>query len=134
MPSRHFMIAAVVLVTLAVGTPLLAGEYYLGPRSPLQLAQSREPVAHPRQGAKLSRKEETVSNRLDSLTELLGSNKELIVYGAIASFGILMMGLAIGNVSSNSRNNAAAQLTLLKQEKEKAENLAKLKSEFLNQV
>jgi signal transduction histidine kinase len=68
------------------------------------------------------------------LRELLGTNKELVVYGAIAFFGILMMGLAIGSASSNSKNKTAAQLALLKQEKEKAENLAKLKSEFLNQV
>jgi len=45
-----------------------------------------------------------------------------------------MMGLAIGSASSSSKNNAAEQLTRLKQEKEKAENLAKLKAEFLNQV
>jgi signal transduction histidine kinase len=134
MISRHFLIMAFVLMTLAFGTSVLAAEFYSGQRSPMQLAQSREQAPHPRQGAKLSRKEDTGPNRFDSLTELLGTNRELIIYGAIAAFGILMMGLAIGNVSSNSRNNAVAQLTLLKQEKEKAENLAKLKSEFLNQV
>jgi len=64
---------------------------------------------------------------------LLADNKELLVYGAVAGFGILMMGLAIGSASS-SRSKTDAQLELLKQEKEKAENLAKLKSEFLNQV
>ncbi|MGH7927446.1 MAG: sensor histidine kinase, partial [Candidatus Binatia bacterium] len=63
----------------------------------------------------------------------LGNHKELFIYGAIAGFGILMMGLAIGSASS-SRSKTDAQLELLKQEKEKAENLAKLKSEFLNQV
>src|SRR6185436_20834958 len=56
------------------------------------------------------------------------------VYGAIAAFGILMMGLAIGSASSNAKSKTNAQLTLLKQEKEKAENLARLKAEFLNQV
>jgi signal transduction histidine kinase len=65
---------------------------------------------------------------------LLGTNKELFVYGAIAAFGILMMGLAIGSASSNAKSKTNAQLTLLKQEKEKAENLARLKAEFLNQV
>ncbi len=43
------------------------------------------------------------------------------------------MGLAIGSASS-SKSKTDIQLELLKQEKEKAENLAKLKSEFLNQV
>jgi signal transduction histidine kinase len=45
-----------------------------------------------------------------------------------------MMGLAIGSASSNPKSGTDAQLELLKQEKEKAENLARLKSEFLNQV
>src|SRR4029450_6290661 len=70
----------------------------------------------------------------DSLSTLVSGNKELIIYGGIASFGVLMMGLAIGNASSSAKKKTDAQLELLKQEKEKAENLAKLKSEFLNQV
>ena len=44
------------------------------------------------------------------------------------------MGIAIGNASSAPKSKNNAQLELLKQEKEKAENLAKLKAEFLNQV
>jgi signal transduction histidine kinase len=56
------------------------------------------------------------------------------VYGGIASIGILMMGIAIGSASSAPKSKNNAQLEVLKQEKEKAENLAKLKAEFLNQV
>jgi signal transduction histidine kinase len=134
MPLRHLILTAFVFSALAVGPIAWPADFNRGPHSPLQVAQSRDPVAHPRQGTKLSRKEEIVVNRLDSLIELVDANKELIIYGMIASFGILMMGLAIGNASSTSKSNAAAQLALLKQEKEKAENLAKLKSEFLNQV
>jgi signal transduction histidine kinase len=73
-------------------------------------------------------------NELDSLLRGLISNKEFLIYGGIASFGILMMGLAIGSASSNPKSNTEAQLALLRREKEKAENLARLKSEFLNQV
>jgi len=57
-----------------------------------------------------------------------------VVYGGIASIGILMMGIAIGSASSTPKSKNNTQLELLKQEKEKAENLAKLKAEFLNQV
>jgi signal transduction histidine kinase len=65
---------------------------------------------------------------------LLGENRELLFHGAIALFGILMVGLAIGSATSDSRNKTEAMLELLKQEKGKAESLAKLKAEFLNQV
>jgi len=74
------------------------------------------------------------SSEFDSLLKPLVKNKEFLIYGGIASFGILMMGLAIGSASSNPKSKTEAQLELLKQEKEKAENLARLKSEFLNQV
>jgi signal transduction histidine kinase len=100
----------------------------------LAVAQSRETVGYPRQTAKNLRKEDDLAERFIPLLDAVAANKDLIVYGAIASFGILMMGLAIGSASSSSKNSASEQLTRLKQEKEKAENLAKLKAEFLNQV
>jgi signal transduction histidine kinase len=133
MSSRNVILAAIVFAGLAVGTTLLADESYSSLKSVIQAAQPREATVHSRQGTKPSR-EDLISSRIDSLTTLLASNRELIVYGSIASFGILMMGLAISNVSSNSKSKTAEQLELLKQEKERAENLAKLKSEFLNQV
>lgn len=134
MPVRTFISLAFVLVTLAVSADSSGTELSNKPRLFLELAQAREAGSHPRGGSKSTRKEETLPTRFDTLTELLGTNKELFVYGAIAAFGILMMGLAIGSASSNAKSKTNAQLMLLKQEKEKAENLAKLKSEFLNQV
>lgn len=97
------------------------------------LAQSRETVGSSRQSLKNSRKDD-IAERLSPFLPSLAAYKDLIVYGAIASFGILMMGLAIGSASSGSKTNTTEQLTRLKEEKEKAENLAKLKAEFLNQV
>src|SRR5580765_6588099 len=134
MPARTFISLAFVLGTLAVSANLSAADLSNNPRLVLELAQAREAGNHPRGGSKSTRKEETLPTRFDTLTELLGTNKELFVYGAIAAFGILMMGLAIGSASSNAKSKTNAQLTLLKQEKEKAENLARLKAEFLNQV
>ena len=133
MPPRCVISITIVFIAIA-GATLSADDIYSSPKSSLEFAQSRESVTHPRQGLKPSRRDEVITSRFGSLRELLGTNKELVVYGAIAFFGILMMGLAIGSASSNSKNKTAAQLALLKQEKEKAENLAKLKSEFLNQV
>jgi len=99
----------------------------------LALAQSRETGVLPRQTLKNSRSDD-FAERFNPLLQLITANRDLIVYGAIASFGILMMGLAIGSASSGSKNSTTEQMTRLKEEKEKAENLAKLKAEFLNQV
>jgi signal transduction histidine kinase len=96
-----------------------------------QLIQVAQPADRP--GSRPLRKE-VARAPVDSFARSLENNKELIIYGAIASFGVLMMGLAIGTASSASKKKTDEQFELLKQEKEKAENLAKLKSEFLNQV
>ena len=133
MLSRNVILAAIAYAGLAVAPALCADENYIGVKSLFPAGQSRQAMILSRQGTKPSR-EDMTSSRLESLSRLVAVNRELIVYGGIASFGILMMGLAIGNVSSNSKNKTAEQLELLRQEKEKAENLAKLKSEFLNQV
>lgn len=73
-------------------------------------------------------------DQISHLLHLLEKHQQVVVYGGIASIGILMMGIAIGSASSAPKAKNNAQLELLKQEKEKAENLAKLKAEFLNQV
>ena len=102
-------------------------------RNAVYAAQVRDPASTGRAGAKpLTLK--NAPGQLEALLNQLISNKEFLIYGGIASFGILMMGLAIGSASSTPNGKADAQLELLKQEKEKAENLARLKAEFLNQV
>ncbi len=64
----------------------------------------------------------------------LWTNKELLLYGGIAVFSLLMVVLVIGSAPSSLKNKSDAILEVLKSEKERAENLARLKSEFLNQV
>jgi signal transduction histidine kinase len=65
---------------------------------------------------------------------IFSKNKELLLYGSIAVFGILIMGAAIAGAKSTPKDKTTSALEVLKQEKEKAEHVAKLKSEFLNQV
>lgn len=132
MSLRRIALLTLAITLPAAGSTLWAADLFNGERFLLQLMAAKDAAIHAR--AAKGRKEEAAPNRLDGLTDLLGDNKELFVYGAIAAFGILMMGLAIGSASSSAKNKTDAQLALLKQEKEKAENLAKLKSEFLNQV
>jgi len=124
-----FALVLAALLLTAIGLPSVG---YVSSVSSA-LAQSRETVGSSRQSLKNSRKDD-IAERLSPFLQSLAAYKDLIVYGAIASFGILMMGLAIGSASSGSKTNTTEQLTRLKEEKEKAENLAKLKAEFLNQV
>jgi signal transduction histidine kinase len=115
--------AAVVLGAMVLGSYL-----WLGTAGTMQLeAQSRQP-------AKTTQAATDPINQFSDILNLVEKNHQVVVYGGIASIGILIMGIAIGNASSTPKSRNNAQLELLKQEKEKAENLAKLKAEFLNQV
>ena len=58
--------------------------------------QARDGVSSLRLGAK-SAVSKNAGEPLDSLLNQLVNNKEFLIYGGIASFGILMMGLAIGS-------------------------------------
>jgi len=130
MYKRALVVAVFACIALAAGDETFAADGAAFWRSGLQIAQPRDSSRPP---SKSPRPDDMMADRLSSLQILVSNNKELFIYGAIAGFGILMMGLAIGN-ASHSRSKTDAQVQLLKQEKEKAENLAKLKAEFLNQV
>lgn len=129
--KQILVLAAIACIALALDTAAFAAGSPPFWRSGLQIAQPRDSSRQPSKSS--AHPEDMVGDRLNSLQTLVGNNRELFIYGAIAGFGILMMGLAIGN-ASHSKSKTNAQVQLLKQEKEKAENLAKLKAEFLNQV
>jgi signal transduction histidine kinase len=80
--------------------------------------------------SKTSQVPQGVLNRITVFTR----NKELLLYGSIAVFGIVIMAVAIAGAKSSPKDKTTSALEVLKQEKEKAEHVAKLKSEFLNQV
>ena len=75
-----------------------------------------------------------LSRQIHAYATAIQHNKELLLYAAIAGFGMLMVVLAISNARSTPKDTATQIMDILRQEKEKAEHLAKLKSEFLNQV
>jgi signal transduction histidine kinase len=77
---------------------------------------------------------DVIGNNLIYVSRLVSADKELVIYAAAALFGVFMMVLAIKSSAPAGPRTADAMLKLLKEEKEKAENLARLKSEFLNQV
>jgi signal transduction histidine kinase len=129
----RFLIGAVSLAAvILIGEELTAAEMSIH-RVNFDSWQVRGATTSSRTAAKPTTTNSGASE-FDSLIKPFAKNKEFLIYGGIASFGILMMGLAIGSASSNPKSKTEAQLALLKQEKEKAENLARLKSEFLNQV
>jgi len=111
-----------------LGAVLAIFYWWLGPAAAMQIdLQSRTP-------AKTTRPSTSALGPLQDRLHLLGENHAVVVFGGIAAIGILMMGIAIGGASSTPKSQNDAQIAMLKQEKEKAENLAKLKAEFLNQV
>ena len=67
-------------------------------------------------------------------TDSLRANRELISYGALAFLAASIIILVVGKPSSKSKDQKDHMLEFLKEEKKKAENLAKIKAEFLNHV
>jgi len=133
MLSRFVIVAVSLAAVILMGKELTADDVMSIHRINFDSSQIRGATTFSRTAAKPTTTDSGTSEFV-SLIKPLAKNKEFLIYGGIASFGILMMGLAIGSASSNPKSKTEAQLALLKQEKEKAENLARLKSEFLNQV
>ena len=129
MYARKFLLAAAVIISLAASPQLCAATSSASfTLSPIYAAAApTKQVPKPSLGDELS-------HRLQFLSSSLLANRDIVVYAFLAAFGILFMGFAIGCAASNSKSSTDIQLKSLKREKEKAENLAKLKSEFLNQV
>jgi signal transduction histidine kinase len=141
MRSRHLLNGVLVLLFI------LACWYFFGPehgilawRSPLNplsvgppftTRTLRDRSSAPAISADLT---EAIGNNLIYVSRLVSADKELVIYAGAAFFGLFMMVLAIKNSAPVRPRTADAMLALLKEEKEKAENLARLKSEFLNQV
>ena len=122
--SRYTQIGA----TLMLGT-IISGSYlWSEAAAAVQLESQIRPPTRTIQSAP------EPLNQINYFFHLLVKNQPVVVYGGIASIGILMVGIAIGSATSTPKVKNNAQLQLLKQEKEKAENLARLKAEFLNQV
>jgi signal transduction histidine kinase len=134
MSSRKPFFVALFFLTLLIGAMLWMQESTPSLHDTWRWSQIHE-------STELSRASRTLADAPDNLFlrgyyywRLLSTNKDLLLYGATALFGIVMMGLAIATVSHGQKDKTHVMVELLTLEKEKAENLARLKSEFLNQV
>ena len=125
MRFRHVALTTFILVTIFFGVWLLLGptiQNVLFANSPSRVRLNADDVFT------------SLANHLIYFWHLLLENPSLGFYGVFALLGLLMVALVISSAKSTPPDSTQAMLELLRQEKEKAENLAKLKSEFLNQV
>ncbi|HEY7322808.1 MAG TPA: HAMP domain-containing sensor histidine kinase [Candidatus Binatia bacterium] len=121
------------VIFIAGGWTLLEADQGSKPSEPRQ-AYNRDRISIKQLTAKTSQAPLDIPSKLTSYAVTLKENNELLLYGSIAVFGILIMGLAIARAKAAPKDATASTLELLKQEKERAEHVARLKSEFLNQV
>jgi signal transduction histidine kinase len=129
MSLRSIALLIPFVLTLVVGAWILFEPSQASLPGDLKRTGVRESM-----GKQLSSKTSQVPQGVLSRIMIFSKNKELLLYGSIAVFGILIMGAAIAGAKSTPKDKTTSALEVLKQEKEKAEHIAKLKSEFLNQV
>jgi signal transduction histidine kinase len=133
MSPRSAVITGLFSLTLLVGAFLLLDGTPPNLKDTFKRHQARDSITPGRAG-NISRMPPGIPSQWQYPGKFFNANKELLLYGAVALFGILMMGLAISGASSKPKEKTDRLVELLRQEKEKAENLARLKAEFLNQV
>ncbi len=134
MLRRTVALLVPVIFSLVVGSWILFEPGQTKIFGDLKRAGNRESFGLKKLNTKTPRASQDVLTKLNNYSFTFRSNKELLLYGSIAVFGILIMGLAIAGARSTPKDATASALEVLKQEKERAEHVARLKSEFLNQV
>ncbi len=134
MESRYTIVAALFLLISLLGALIFSDETALEAAASLQaIATDHFPSQIWLQVANFLA---FLSNKGAHLSQSLTSQKDLLFYGGAALLGTLMTALVIrsGRKISNREDEIRSLLRDLRQEKDQAENLARLKSEFLNQV
>ncbi|HWO40271.1 MAG TPA: HAMP domain-containing sensor histidine kinase [Candidatus Eisenbacteria bacterium] len=81
-----------------------------------------------------NRRSQGLEEKITYWAKVLTSNRDVLVYGGLAFFAVVMMGLVIGAAVSDPKPKDESFVEVLKRQKEQAEKLARMKSEFLNQV
>jgi signal transduction histidine kinase len=136
MRSRHLLIGVPFLLYILACWNFFAPQYRLSTVSSLSVGTQFTTTIGEISSTPLLRADltEAIGNNLIYISRLVTADKDLVIYAGAAFFGLFMMLLALKNSDPARPRTADAMLALLKEEKEKAENLARLKSEFLNQV
>ena len=134
MSLRSVILIIIFVLTLVVGVWIVLEPDRGSSPGDLKRANSRESIGVKQLSPKTSQVPQDILSKVTNYSITLRGNKELLLYGSIAVFGILIMGLAIAGAKRAPKDTTSAALEVLKQEKERAEHVARLKSEFLNQV
>ena len=134
MSIRTATIVGLLMLAMIAGDRLLFDGKVPSARAAVRAAHTRANGSPPVRTITIAEISDTVGGQLVRLVIYLMANKELLIYGGIAVFGILMVAFVIGSASPPPKDRNNAIVEALRQDKEKAEHLAQLKSEFLNQV
>lgn len=128
----------VILVSLFLFTILLGGLISLDEANRGVVTGFQSMLSRDHDGAGFWTQISTVTSAISSkslvLWQTLHANRDLLFFGGMTLFGTLMLGLVLRNAAKAPQDNLESLLKAVIEEKEKAENLAQLKSEFLNQV
>src|SRR5215475_6615940 len=122
MSLRSLALLIPFVLTLVVGAWILFEPGQGSVSSDLKRAGSRESIGVKQLSNKTSQVPQDILSKLANYSTTFRSNKELLLYGSIAVFGILIMGLAIVGAKSAPKDRTASTLEVLKQEKERAEH------------
>src|SRR5262245_10915250 len=115
MSLRSVALLIPFLLTLLVGAWILFGPSQQGgASSDLKWAGSRESIGVKQLTGKTSQFPQSILGSLPNYSATFRSNKELLLYGSIAAFGILIMGLAIAGAKSAPKNATTSELEILK--------------------
>ena len=134
MTARNLVFATLLAATLVGGGWLLAIKDSANAAETPSVVAQHKPTDSSHATPKTPDGFSQLIKQVQIYAAAIQNDKELLLYAAISGFGFLMVILAISNAASTPKDTATQIMDILKQEKEKAEHLAKLKSEFLNQV
>ena len=134
MRSRYLIIVPFFFLTILLGAIIFSDETALDTVASLQGFASDRSASQA--WSHVANFFASLLNKSVYFSHGLSPQKNLLFYGVTALLGLLMMVLVIRSGRKIPKREAEIQSLLkdLMQEKDQAENLARLKSEFLNQV
>ena len=134
MLSRSTLLAGLFTVTLSAGVAVSYFHDNFNVSGTLRWTTLKEILAVNQQKAEPAGVINSLRTRIPSWTDTLLANKELVFYLALAFLAVSTIVLVVRTTSRKPNDPKDSMLEVLKQEKKKAENLAKIKAEFLNHV
>ena len=134
MRSRNVFIATILTVTVLFSGLIFLDRWFPDTSELNKSGRTRASRAAPIKNTDPTSLLDALVSNLVYIARIVSADKEIVVYAAMGVIGMLMMAFVVTTLSSHDKNKTDAMLELLREEKENAEHLAELKSQFLNQV